>query len=433
MTPKTTAPSGSTYTRKSGAGGRPTSDLDVERIRRDFPILEKTMRGKPFAYLDNGATSLKPQQVIDAEVHYYTDLSSNIHRGVYEFSERATIEYDEARAKLRSFIHAPDDGHVIFTRGATESMNIVAFGWGRHAIGEGDEIVLSEVEHHANFVPWQRLAEERGAQIKFIPMNREDTTLDLSNLDSIITDRTKVVAITAMSNVTGYMPPLEHILSVAKAHGAVTVVDAAQLASHHAVDVTALDCDVLAFSGHKMCGPTGVGVLYGKRELLEATDPLLFGGDMIVKVRKDRTTFKELPERFEAGTPNIAGVIGLGAAVDYLNAVGMEEIHRHEQALLAYAEERVRAMDGVTIYGSQDLSRRGGILSFNVEDVHPHDTGAILDQEGIAVRTGFHCAQPLMQVLGIPGTTRASFYLYNTFEEIDRLVAGIERVQSVFT
>ena len=433
MTPNTSAPRDSTYTPKGALSGRPNSDLDVARIRRDFPILEKTMRGKPFVYLDNSATSLKPRQVIDAEVHYYTDLGSNVHRGVYEFSEQATAEYDDARAKLRSFIHAPDEGQLVFTRGATEAMNIIAFGWGRHAVREGDEIVLSEIEHHANFVPWQRLAQERGATLKFIPMKQEDATLDLSELESIITDRTKVVAITAMSNVTGYMPPLERILSVAKAHGALTVVDAAQLVSHHAVDVTGLDCDVLAFSGHKMCGPTGTGVLYAKSDVLEATDPLLFGGDMIVKVRKDRTTFKELPERFEAGTPNIAGVIGLGAAVDYLSAIGMEAILRHEQALLAYAEERMRAMDGVTLYGSEDLSRRGGILSFNVEGVHPHDTGAILDQEGVAVRTGFHCAQPLMQVLGIPGTTRASFYLYNTFEEIDRLISGIQRVQSVFT
>ncbi|MFP4483553.1 MAG: cysteine desulfurase [Spirochaetaceae bacterium] len=431
MTSKTTVSDGSAY----GGAGRDHAlgfDLDVDRIRRDFPILKRTMRGKPFVYLDNAATSLKPQQVIDAEVHYYTHLSSNIHRGVYEFSEQATIEYDEARAKVRSFINAPGDGHVVFTRGATEAMNIIAFGWGRKAIGEGDEIVLSELEHHANFVPWQRLAEEKGATLKFIPVNPDGATLDLGGLDSVITERTKVVAISAMSNVTGYMPPLERILGAARAHGAVTVVDAAQLASHHSVDVADLDCDFLAFSGHKMCGPTGVGVLYGKAALLEETDPLLFGGDMIVKVRKERTTFKELPDRFEAGTPNIAGVLGLGAAIDYLNAVGMDAVHRHEQALLAYAEERVRAMGGVTIYGTPDLSLRGGILSFNVEDVHPHDTGAILDQEGIAVRTGFHCAQPLMQVLGVPGTTRASFYLYNTTHEIDLLVDGIRRVQSVF-
>lgn len=432
MTSNTTVSDGSAYSRTS-RGAAPSSDLDVDRIRRDFPILKREMRGKPFIYLDNSATSLKPQQVIDAEMHYYTDLSSNIHRGVYEFSEQATIEYDDARAKVRRFIHAPESGHVVFTRGATEAMNIVAFGWGRKVIQEGDEIVLSELEHHANFVPWQRLAEEKGATLKFIPMNPEDATLDLADLESLITDRTRVVAISAMSNVTGYMPPLERILAVARARGAVTVVDAAQLASHHPVNVTELDCDFLAFSGHKMCGPTGVGVLYGKTELLEQTDPLLYGGDMIVKVRKDRTTFKELPDRFEAGTPNIAGVLGLGAAIDYLNEIGMDAIHRHEQALLAYAEEQVRAMDGVTVYGSSELSLRGGILSFNLEGVHPHDTGAILDQEGIAVRTGFHCAQPLMQVLGIPGTTRASFYLYNTTHEIDRLVAGIRRVQKVFS
>jgi cysteine desulfurase/selenocysteine lyase len=390
------------------------------------------MRGKPFVYLDNSATSLKPQQVVDAAVHYYNDLSSNIHRGVYEFSEQATSEYDNARAAVRRFINAPDESHVIFTRGATEAMNVIAFGWGRSHIGEGDEIVLSDLEHHANFVPWQMLADERGATLKFIPVDVETGTLDLTGLDELITDRTKVVAISAMSNVTGYMPPVERILAAAKAHNALTVVDAAQLASHHPVDVAALDCDFMAFSGHKMCGPTGVGVLYGKTEALEETNPFIYGGDMIVKVRKHRTTFKDLPERFEAGTPNIAGVIGLGAAVAYLDSIGMEAIHRHEQALLEYAEEQVRALSGVTIYGPTDLSLRGGILSFNVDEVHPHDTGAILDQEGVAVRTGFHCAQPLMQILGVPGTTRASFYLYNTFEDIDRLVGGIQRVQRVF-
>ena len=430
MTPKAAVSHGLTYSGHTGSVA--DYPIDVEAIRRDFPILSKTMRGKPFVYLDNSATSLKPQQVIDAAVHYYSDLSSNIHRGVYEFSELATAEYDAVRAATRTFINAPEDSHVIFTRGATEAMNVIAFGWGRRHVQEGDEIVVSELEHHANFVPWQTLAQERGAVLKFIPINPEEGTLEIDSLDEIISDRTKVVAISAMSNVTGYMPPLERILAAAKAHNALTVVDAAQLASHHRVDVAELDCDFLAFSGHKMCGPTGVGVLYGKTAALEDTDPFIYGGDMIVKVRKNRTTYKELPERFEAGTPNIAGVIGLGAAIEYLNGVGMEAIHRHEHALLAYAEEQIRSLSGLTIYGPRDLSLRGGILSFNVDEVHPHDTGAILDQEGVAVRTGFHCAQPLMQILGVPGTTRASFYLYNTFEDIDRLVAGIERVQRVF-
>lgn len=434
MTPKTTVSHGSSYREQAHTESQhdATPSLDVAAVRRDFPILGKTMRGKPFVYLDNGATSLTPQQVVDAEVRYYQELNANIHRGVYEFSEQATLEYDAVREKMRAFINAPEDSHIVFTRGATEAMNIVAFGWGRKAIQPGDEILVSELEHHANFVPWQRLAEEKGAELKFIPMNPENATLRLDGLDQLITERTKVVAISAMSNVTGYMPPLDRILTAAKAHGAVTVVDAAQLASHHTLDVSALGCDFLAFSGHKMCGPTGTGVLYGRTELLEETDPLLYGGDMIVKVRKDRTTYKELPERFEAGTPNIAGVLGLGAAVDYLESIGMDAIHLHEQALLAYAEKQLRGMPGVHVYGSRDLSRRGGILSFNLEDVHPHDTGAILDQEGVAVRTGFHCAQPLMQVLGVPGTTRASFYLYNTFEDVDRLVAGIRRVQEVF-
>lgn len=406
--------------------------LDVDRIREDFPILRRTMRGKPFVYLDNAATSLKPQSVIDAVTRYYTELSANIHRGVYEFSETATIEFDETREKVKRLINAPSDGHVIFTRGATESINVIAQGWGRRHLNAGDEILVTEMEHHANFVPWQMISSETGATLRFIPVHPEDGSLDISGIEDLVTERTKVLAVSAMSNVTGFLPQLQPLISRAHAVGAIAVVDAAQLASHHVVDVQELDCDILAFSSHKMCGPTGVGVLYGKASVLEETDPFLYGGDMIVKVRKDRTTFKDLPERFEAGTPNIAGVLGFGAAIDYLQSIGLERIHAHEQHLLRYALERAQADDTITLYGPADVSVRGGVFSFNIAEVHPHDAGAILDQEGVAVRTGFHCAQPLMQVYGVPGTTRASFYLYNTESDVDRLFDALERVKRVF-
>lgn len=411
----------------------PTSALDTDLIRKDFPILSRTMRGKPFIYLDNSATSLKPQSVIDTEMAYYTEMSSNIHRGVYEFSERASLLYDEARERVARFLNAPDGSHVVFTRGTTESINTVAYGWGLKHLGPGDEVVITDIEHHANFVSWQQIAGRTGATLRFIPADPADGTLVLDDLDSIITEKAKVVAVSAMSNVTGYMPPLERILARAREVGAITLVDAAQLASHQKVDASALGADFLAFSGHKMCGPTGVGVLWGRAEVLEQMDPFLLGGDMIVKVRREKTTFKPLPERFEAGTPNIAGVIGLKAAVDYLDEVGMEHIHEHEKQLLSYAMERAGEHDDVHMYGPTDVSIRGGVFSFNVGDVHPHDTGAILDQEGIAVRTGFHCAQPLMQVFGVPGTTRASFYLYNTYAEIDRLFEAIGRVRNLFS
>ncbi|MFP4374086.1 MAG: cysteine desulfurase [Spirochaetaceae bacterium] len=409
-----------------------SAPLDTTRIRDDFPILSRTMRGKPFVYLDNSATSLKPQSVIDAEVAYYTEMGANIHRGVYEFSERASMLYDEARERTARFINAPPESHVIFTRGTTEAVNTVAYGWGLKHLGPGDEVVISEIEHHANFVPWQAICDRTGAVLKFIPADPADGRLRLDELEGIVSAKTRLVAITAMSNVTGYMPPLEPIIARAKEVGAVTLVDGAQLVSHQRVDVTALGADFLAFSGHKMLGPTGVGVLWGKAEVLEDMDPFLLGGDMIVKVRKERTTFKDLPERFEAGTPNIAGVIGFSAALEYLESVGMDAIHRHEQELLSHAVQRAAAYEDITVYGPADVSTRGGVFSFNIADVHPHDTGAILDQEGIAVRTGLHCAHPLMQVFGVPGTTRASFYLYNTVAEIDRLFEGIDRVRNLF-
>ena len=419
-------------TQSSAAVGAQSAALDVSRIREDFPILKRTMNGKPFVYLDNGATSLKPQAVIDAEVGYYTELGANIHRGVYEFSEKASALYDQARNKVAGFIGARDPRQVVFTKSATESVNLIVYGWALKNIKPGDEICVSEIEHHANFVPWQMLAERCGATLRFIPMLPAEGTLDLSQLDQLINERTRVVAVTAMSNVTGYIPPVELILRRARAVGAITVVDGAQWVSHTAVDVESLDADFLVFSAHKMCGPTGVGVLYGREQLLEEMDPFLFGGDMVQRVRKEKTVFKQIPDKFEAGTPNIAGVIGFGSAIDYLLGVGMDAIHAHEQQLLAYALQEASSIDAVITYGPSDLLLRGGILSFNVGDAHPHDTGTILDEDGIAVRTGLHCAHPFMHALGIPGTTRASFYLYNSKQDVDRLIASVRRVAEIF-
>ncbi len=405
--------------------------LDLDHLRAQFPMLQRRMRGKRFAYLDNGATSLKPESVIAAEQHYYTELSANIHRGVYEFSEQATVEYDQTREKVARFIGAESDGSIVFTKGTTEAINVVAYGFVRKFFGPGDELVTTEIEHHANLVPWQEACKATGATLRFIPVN-PDGSLQLDALEDVITERTKLVAVTAMSNVTGYMPDLARIIAAARAREAVVLVDGAQYVSHHPVNVRSLDCDFLVFSGHKMCGPTGVGVLYAKNEVLEQMDPLIYGGDMVTKVRRDEATYKPIPDRFEGGTPNIAGVIALGAAVDFLSQVGMQAIAAHERDLLAYMVERAREVDELVTYGPDDLSSRGGIFSFNYADVHPHDAGALLDQEGVAVRTGFHCAQPLMQVFGVTGTVRASFYLYNSTEDIDALVNGLARIKGVF-
>ncbi|WP_455381720.1 aminotransferase class V-fold PLP-dependent enzyme [Salinispira pacifica] len=414
------------------AGIQHTDPYDVELVREDFPILKQKMRGKRFVYLDNAATSLKPQSVIDAEIGYYTTMGSNIHRGVYEFSERATLAYDATRQSVRHFINAPEDGHVVFTKGATEGINMVASGWGRRQLRAGDEIVTTEMEHHADLVPWQELAREKELVLKFLPTDPETGVIRLEEVEHTITDRTKLVAVTAMSNVTGYMPPVREIAKIAHARGAVVLVDGAQYVSHHPADVTELDCDFMVFSSHKMLGPTGTGVLYGREKHLEAMAPYNYGGDMIVKVYKDRATFKGLPDRFEAGTPNIAGVIGLGAAVEYLMRLGMERVAEYERSLLAYLIEQAREVEGISVYAAADSEHRGGIFSFNVDDVHSHDTGAVLDSEGVAVRTGFHCAQPYMRLLGVPGTVRASLYLYNTREEIDIFLRALSKVKEVF-
>lgn len=404
---------------------------DVERIRADFPILSQPMRGKPLVYLDNGATSLKPQSVIDAEVTYLRDISANIHRGVYELSERATEMFDAAREKVKRFINAPDDGEAIFTKSSTEASNLIAVGWGGKFLKPGDEILTTELEHHANLIPWQEISRRTGAELRFVELGPAgEVTVDA--LEAALTERTKIVAITGMSNVTGFMPPIAEIAAAAHARGAVVAVDGAQLVSHYPVDVRKLDVDFLTFSGHKMCGPTGIGVLYGRKELLEEMDPLLYGGDMIVRVFRDRATYRGVPDKFETGTPNISGAIALGAAVDYLTGVGMARVAEHEESVLEYAVEQLSQVEDVELYGPRNVRRRGGILSFNIGMTHPHDVGTILDGEGVAVRTGFHCAQPFMRYLGIQGTVRASFYLYNRRDDVDRLVAALARVRDVF-
>jgi cysteine desulfurase/selenocysteine lyase len=403
-----------------------------ERLKTDFPVLRQSMNGKPLVYLDSGATSLKPQSVIDSEIGYLTNLGATIHRGVYEFSQRATEQYDQTREKLATFINAAESAEIIITRSATEASNLIARSWGEKYLKPGDEIVTTEVEHHANIIPWQEIGRKTGAALRFVPIG-PGGEIEIDAVRSVLSEKTRLVAVTGMSNVTGYMPDVAAIASAAHEFGALVVVDGAQLVSHHPVDVQKLDIDFLTFSGHKMCGPTGVGLLYGKRKHLEAMDPFLYGGDMIVRVKRDIATYKPIPDKFEPGTPNISGVIGLGAAVDYLSNVGMETVAEHEASLVSYAREKLSALPDVVLYGPQDGRASGGLVSFNVGDTHPHDVGTILDAEGIAVRVGFHCAQPFMRYLGIHGTVRASFYLYNTRADIDALVAGVQRVKETFS
>lgn len=406
--------------------------IDVKTIRKDFPVINQKMNGKPLIYFDNGATSLKPYPVIEAEMHYYKELGANIHRGIYYLSQKATDEFDETREKVAKFINSPKTRQVIFTAGTTASINTIAYSWGRYNINEGDEIVLSEMEHHSNLVPWQMIAEEKKAKLRFVPINKQSASYDLSNIDDIITNKAKIVSLTAMSNVTGVINPIKRIAEIAHSKGAVMLVDGAQYVSHHPIDVQDIDCDFLAFSSHKMCGPTGLGVLYGKEDILEAMPPFMGGGDMILSVKKEKTTYNELPHKFEAGTPNIAGVIGFGKAIDYLNDVGMDNIHAHEQELIKYAIEQSKDIKDLVVYGTKDYTKKGGIFSFDLNGVHPHDTGTILDREGIAIRVGHHCCQPFMKLLDIPGTSRASFYLYNTISEIDKFFKTLDKVREVF-
>lgn len=405
--------------------------LDVAAIRRDFPILDELENGQKVAYLDNGASSQRPEQVINAMLAYYHKYNANIHRGVYRWSEEATRGYEGAHRKVARFINAYSPREVIFTRNTTESLNLVAYSWGRANVREGDEIVSTVIEHHSNLVPWQILAAEKNAKLRYIPMTK-DGQLDISELDTIVNEKTKLVTFTHMSNVLGAISPVEKIVKRAKEVGAIVILDGAQSAPHMKVDVQALGCDFYAFSGHKMLGPTGIGVLWGRREILEEMPPFMTGGDMIRDVSLSRSTWNDLPWKFEAGTPSIAEGIGLGAAVDYLTNLGMDKVRQHEIELTAYALEQMAAIPDLTIYGPPDAQTRGGIISFNLADVHPHDLATMLDREAIAVRAGHHCCQPLIELLEATATTRASFYVYNTPEEVDRLVQALYKARKVF-
>ena len=404
--------------------------FDVARIREDFPLLKQTVNGKPLVYLDNAATSQKPQSVIDALVRYYTTVNSNVHRGVHTLSQLATDDYEAARSKARKFINAAEDHELIYVRGTTEGINLVAQTFGRQNIGQGDEIIISCLEHHSNIVPWQILCEEKGAQLKIVPINDSGELL-IDEYEKLLSPRTKLVSIVHQSNALGTINPMETIIEMAHSRGVPVLVDGAQSAPHMAIDVQQMGCDFFVFSAHKLFGPTGIGILYGKSEYLNAMPPYQAGGEMIRSVSFEKTTYNVLPHKFEAGTPNIAGAIGLGAAIDYLNALGMEKINSYEKELLDYGTDCLSRIDGLQIIGT--AKEKGGILSFVLGDIHPHDIGTILDTEGIAIRTGHHCAQPVMQRFGIPATARASLAFYNTKAEIDSLVEGIDRVLEVFS
>ena len=406
-----------------------TPGFDVARIRADFPILKLTVGGKPLVYLDNAASSQMPQPVIDRLVRYQTTEHANIHRAVHYLSETATTAYEAARVKLQHFINAREEREVIFTSGTTEGINLVMQGWGRKFINAGDEIILTVLEHHSNIVPWQMLATEKGATIRVVPINDAGELL-VDEYEALFNERTRLVSVGHISNALGSINPVKQMIAFAHARGVPVLVDGAQAAPHLAVDVQDLDCDFYAFSGHKMCGPTGIGILYGRAALLEQMQPFKGGGDMIHTVTFEETTYNTIPHKFEAGTPPIAAAIGFGAAVDYLSAIGMSAIAAHEQALLRYATEQLGELPGVRLIGT--AQHKAAVLSFAVEGIHPHDVGTLLNQEGVAVRTGHHCAQPLMKRLGVAATARASFAFYNTLAEVDALVAGIRSVQKVF-
>ncbi|WP_301108872.1 cysteine desulfurase [Sporosarcina sp.] len=402
-----------------------------KEIRNHFPILNQEINGHPLVYLDSAATSQKPVQVIEALDNYYRWNNSNVHRGVHTLGNKATDGYEGAREKVRKFINAKSTEEVIFMRGTTTALNTVAESYGHANLSEGDEIVITHMEHHSNIIPWQQLAKETGAVLKYIDLE-EDGTLSLDKVRETITDRTKIVSIMYVSNVLGTMNPIREITEIAHQHGAIMVVDAAQAAPHLKIDVQKLNCDFLAFSGHKMCGPTGIGVLYGKKDLLNNMEPIEFGGEMIDFVGLYESTWKELPWKFEGGTPIIAGAIGLGAAIDYLEEIGLDAIERHEHDLAGYAMDKMSEIDGLTIYGPRDPEKRAGLVTFNLDDVHPHDVATVLDMNGIAVRAGHHCAQPLMKWLECSATARASFYLYNTTDDVDRLVEGLRSTKEYF-
>jgi cysteine desulfurase/selenocysteine lyase len=407
----------------------PAPPFDIGRIRDDFPILRQSVRGKPLVYLDNAATSQKPQSVIDAITRFYAEENANIHRGVHYLSERATVAYDEVREKVARFINAPKSSQVIFTRGTTDGINLVAQSYGRAFLKPGDEVLITGMEHHSNIVPWQLACEQTGAVLRAAAITDEGE-LDLDSFQSLLNDRTRFVAVVHLSNALGTINPVKRLISLAHARGVPVLVDGAQSAPHLPVDVQDLDCDFFVFSGHKLFGPTGVGVLYGKEALLEVMPPYQGGGDMIASVTLERSTWAALPAKFEAGTPMIAQVMGLGAAVDYISELSLEAIAAWEQQLLSYATQRVSEIEGLRIVGS--AREKASVLGFTMRGVHPHDIGAILDDEGVAIRTGHHCAQPVMKRFGIPATARASFAFYNTGEEVDALVESLTQVRRMF-
>ncbi|MGG3282083.1 cysteine desulfurase [Paenibacillus solani] len=401
----------------------------IASVREQFPILHQEINGHPLVYLDNAATSQKPQVVIDAIKRYYEWENSNVHRGVHTLGSRATDAYEGAREKVARFINAESSEQIIFTRGTTTALNLVASSYARSVCGPGDEIVLTEMEHHSNLIPWQQAALATGATLKYIPL-QPDGTIRVEDVEQLVTERTKVVAIAYVSNVMGVVHPVKEIAEIAHRHGAVIVVDGAQSTPHMKVDVQDLDCDFYALSGHKMCAPTGIGALYGKKALLESMEPIEFGGEMINDVGLYESNWKELPWKFEGGTPIIAGAVGLGAAIDFLEEIGMDAIEQHETQLAAYAMNRMSEIEGITIYGPRE--RKVGLVTFNLGDVHPHDVATVLDAQGIAIRAGHHCCQPLMRWLKVSSTARASFYLYNTEEDVDRLVSALIQTKEYF-
>ncbi|WP_086444231.1 cysteine desulfurase [Candidatus Enterococcus lemimoniae] len=405
--------------------------INADKIRQQFPILFQEVNDEPLVYLDNAATTQKPKAVLDRLTYYYEHDNANVHRGVHTLAERATKDYEAAREKVRAFINAKETAEALFTRGTTTSLNWVAKSYGDLAVQAGDEIVISYMEHHSNIIPWQQLAERKGATLKYIDITA-DGFLDMESAKQQITDKTKIVSIAHVSNVLGVINPVKELAELAHSHGAVLVVDGAQAVPHMSVDVQAINADFYAFSGHKMCAPTGIGVLYGKRELLEKMEPIEFGGEMIDFVNLYDSTWKELPWKFEAGTPNIGGAIALGAAIDFLNEIGLDNIHQHEAELVEYVLPKLLAIDGLTVYGPQDPAHHTGVIAFNLDGLHPHDTATALDMEGVAVRAGHHCAQPLLKYLDVAATARASFYLYNTKADADRLIEAILATKEFF-
>ncbi|OKL37722.1 cysteine desulfurase [Domibacillus mangrovi] len=406
--------------------------MNAKELKKYFPILDQEVNGHPLVYLDSAATSQKPVQVIEAINSYYRTSNANVHRGVHTLGNRATDLYEGARDKVRRFINSGSTKEIIFLRGTTTALNLVAESYGRANVGEGDEIVITYMEHHSNIIPWQQLAKYTGATLKYIPM-QEDGTISLEDVRATVTSNTKIVSVMMVSNVLGTINPIADIAKIAHENGAVMVVDAAQAAPHIQIDVQKLDCDFLAFSGHKMCGPTGIGVLYGKEQLLNNMEPIEFGGEMIDFVGLYESTWKELPWKFEGGTPIIAGAIGLGAAIDFLNEIGIDAIEQHEHILASYALDKLSEIPDLTIFGPKSGQDRAGVVTFNLGDVHPHDVATVLDAEGIAVRAGHHCAQPLMKWCEVSSTARASFYLYNTEEDIDRLAASLLKTKEYFS